>query len=324
MNKNKKRIILILIMILFLTGGCTKYLTTEDKKKVTYKETGQTLPSNILCQPESKEVLELYEKNEKNMQVKISKLPSCDNFKINSNSKEYDKLWEVVFVKPLAFIILKIGQLVKNYGVAVMLIGLLIRLVMYPLSKNSLKQTESMKLAQPEIKKLEAKYKDKTDKESMMKKSEETMIIYKKYKIKPLTGCLFSFIQLPLFLAFLEAVNRVPAIFESNLFNFKLGSIPFHIQLGTTPLVGIKNGNYIYIFLIALLIVTTYFSLRNTMASQSTSEDSTQKQTQLMSKFMLVIISIASLSLPAAIGLYWIVTNAFTVVQNIIIKKRRA
>ena len=55
----------------------------------------------------------------------------------------------------------------------------------------------------------------------------------------------------------------------------------------------------------------------------STNGKDAQGQMQLMSKFMLIFISIASLSLPAAIGLYWIVTNAFAVVQNILIKKKK-
>jgi YidC/Oxa1 family membrane protein insertase len=196
-----------------------------------------------------------------------------------------------------------------------MLIGLLIRLIMMPLSKSSISQSENMQKAQPEIAKLEQKYKDKNDQNAMMMKSQETMAIYKKYKINPLMGCLMAFIQLPLFFAFLEAINRVPAIFEEKLFG---------LQLGTNPVVGIGNGNYIYIVLIVLIIATTYFSLKNTMQmSTGVGGDAAQKQTQLMSKIMLIMISIASLTLPAAVALYWIVTNAFTVFQNMLVKRKK-
>ena len=99
--------------------------------------------------------------------------------------------------------IIKLGLLVKNYGISVMLIGLLLRLILMPLSAKTIKQSENMKKAQPEIERLERKYKDKTDSESMMQKSQETMLIYKKYNINPMGGCLVSFIQLPLFIAFL-------------------------------------------------------------------------------------------------------------------------
>lgn len=311
--KNKKILVGILVLLLLITSGCTKYLEDDNNKKITYEKTGQTLPSNILCKPTNNEIEKLYKTNEKKMAVKLDDLPVCKNFK--PKDLKYVSIWESIFVKPLAYAILKLELVVKNYGISVMLIGLAIRLIMLPLSKNSTAQSENMKKAQPEIAKIEKKYKDKTDKESMMKKSEETMLVYKKYKINPLTGCLFAFIQLPLFFAFLEAVNRVPAIFEGKFLVY---------QLGTNPLVGIKNHNYWYILLIALIIATTYFSLKNTMQATSNSQDNTQKQTQFMAKFMLVMISVASLSLPTAIALYWIITNSFTVFQNMYLKRKKS
>ena len=182
-----------------------------------------------------------------------------------------------------------------------------------PLSLKTAKQSENMKKAQPELEKLEKKYKDKTDSDSMMQKSQETMLIYKKYDINPVGGCLVSFIQLPLFFAFLEAINRVPAIFEENLWS---------LQLGTTPLVGIKSGNYLYLVLIGLIILTTFLSFKFSMASTGSSEQ--QKQMQFMTTFMLIFISIASFSLPVALGLYWIASSLFTVAQNLIVERKKA
>ena len=135
---------------------------------------------------------------------------------------------------------------------------------------------------------------------------------YKKYKISPLSGCLMAFVQLPIFFAFLEAINRVPAIFEESLFG---------LSLGMTPWVGISNGQYLYLVLIALIICTTYYSFKNTMATNPGAIGDAGKQMQFMFKFMIIIISVASLSLPAAIGFYWIVTNGFAVVQNLIVKR---
>ena len=310
----KKKLMLIgVLLLLLLTTGCTKYMQNDKNERIKYQTTGQILPSNILCKPTDKEIIKLYSKYEDKMTVKLSELPSCNSFQ--PKDIKYVSLWESGFVKPLAWLLLKVGSLLGNYGLSVMLIGLAIRAVMMPLSKGSINQSENMKKAQPEIAKLENKYKDKTDQESMMQKSQETMAVYKKYGINPLTGCLLAFIQLPLFFAFLEAVNRVPAIFEEKLFG---------LQLGTNPVVGITGGNYIYIVLIILIIATTYFSLKNTMsASAGMSGTGSQKQTEIMSKVMLVMISVASLTLPAAIALYWIVTNALTVVQNIVMKRKK-
>jgi len=146
-----------------------------------------------------------------------------------------------------------------------------------------------------------------------MKKSQEMMAIYRKHKINPLSSCLVSFIQLPLFLAFLAAINRTPAIFEEKLWSF---------QLGTTPWIGITAGNYFYIILIVLIIATTYFAFKYNMNSVGSPQQ--QNQMKFMMNFMLIFISVASFSLPTAIGLYWVVTNGFSVVQNYFIKKRRA
>ncbi len=184
-----------------------------------------------------------------------------------------------------------------------------------PLSKKAILQSENMKKAQPELNKIEKKYKNKTDNESMMAKSQEMMMVYKKYGMNPVSGCLVSFLQLPLFFAFLEAINRIPAVFEETLFG---------LQLGTTPLKGIAGHNYLYIILIILIILTTYLSFKTSMGSVSEDKDNpTLKQSQFMTKFMLVFISIASLSLPAAIALYWIVTNAFAVIQTKILRRKK-
>ena len=123
-----------------------------------------------------------------------------------------------------------------------------------------------------------------------------------------MSSCLFSFLQLPIFFAFLEAVYRVPAFFENNFLVF---------NLGTTPLEGFKAGNYWYIILILLIFGATYYSFKNMDTSSSAQAD----QMKMMTTFMTVFILIVSFSLPTSIALYWIVSNGFTVVQNILTKK---
>ena len=303
----KKFKIAIIILLLLLTVGCTKYVK-DGKKVIVYEKTGQSLTSNILCQPSDKELLEEYNKYNDKLTIPLDKLPTCKKF--TPKKIKYKGLWESIFVKPLAFIILQFGYLVRNMGISVMIIGLLIRFVMLPIQIKTIKQSENMKKAQPELAKIEKKYANKNDNDSLMAKSQETMMIYKKYELNPVSGCLLSFIQLPLFFAFLEAMNRVPAIFEGKFLT---------MNLGMTPTTGIAQHNYIYIVLVALIIVTTYLSFKISM--QSNQSDEMAQQMKMMFMFMIIMISIASLSLPTAIALYWIVTNGFAVIQNIIIKK---
>lgn len=307
----KKKIIVVIAIILVALTGCTKTLTDENKQRVINEKTGQSLTSNILCLPEDEELLEIYQKYEDRMEIKLDELPKCTNMKVYEK-KSYSGLWVGLFVRPLAWIIIYLGKLIGNYGVSVMLIGLLIRLVLMPMSAKTAKQQENMKKAQPEIERLEKKYANKTDQESMMRKSQETLAIYQKYSINPISSCLVSFIQLPLFFAFLEAINRVPAIFENSFWKF---------QLGTTPLVGIQNGNYYYIILLVLIIVFTILSFKQSMGSMSGNPEQV-KTTKYMLVFMTVFIGIASFQLPSAIALYWVVVNAFNVIQMLVLKRK--
>ena len=293
----KKKMILLCAMIMLL-GGCTKYIADDNKKRVVYEVTGQSLPSNILCKPSDDDLAGIYEKYKDNLEVNLDNLPKCEDIKIY-DSKNYNGLWVQLFVMPLAWVIVKIGTLVKSYGVSVMIVGLLIRLILMPFSIKATKQSQNMQKAQKDLNRLEEKYKNRTDNDAMMQKSQEMLAIYKKYNISPVGSCLMSFIQLPIFEEYLGA-----------------------FQLGTTPLVALKSGNYYYIILILLIILTTYLSLSFNMKSAGSAEQ--QQQMKFMTGFMIVFISIASFSLPTAIALYWIVTNGFSVIQNYIVSKRRS
>ena len=307
--KKKKTLLVVFTLLVLFMSGCTKQLKGDDKKVIINEITGQPLTSNILCLPESKELLENYEKYKDKLSVNFDSLKKCSEY--TPKDIKYTGLWDSLFVKPLAWVIIKLGLLVKNYGISVMILGLLIRLILLPFTKKTMMQSENMKKAQPEIQAIQKKYENAKDQQSSMMMSQELMSVYKKYNVNPAGGCLISFLQFPILLAFLEAINRVPAIFEGNLLT---------LQLGTSPMVGIKNGNWAYVALILLIIASTYFSYKNSMSSNTGNSDQ-DKQMGLMMKVMIIFISFASLSLPTALGLYWIVTNGFMIVQNFFIKK---
>jgi membrane protein insertase, yidC/oxa1 family len=302
-TNNKKKIIIILLLLL-LTTGCTKNLTDKKNNPVKNEVTGQNLTENILCKPSNKNVMKIYEKNG----VNIKKLPTCDNFKINSG--KYEGLWTSIFVKPLAFVLLKLGETVGNYAVSLIIISLIIRLIAFPFTKKTAMQSELLKKAQPEITRIQNKYKDKQDQESLTRQSQEMMAVYKKYNISPMSGCLFSMIQLPLFIAFFEAVQRTPAIFEGKF----LG-----LQLGTTPMVGLTTSGIItYIILMILIAATTFYSFKMNMSGNSL--DPSMKMMPVM---MSVMIIITALFMPSALGIYWVTTNLFTIFQNISVKRSK-
>ena len=302
---NKKKIyqkFLIVALLLLLTTGCTKTLTDGKKKAVKNEVTGQNLTENILCQPTNKETIKTYEK----YKVNIDKLPKCEDFKVTTGG--YEGLWTSLFVKPLAFLLILLGKNIGNYAVSLIIVSLAIRLAAFPVTKKTALQSELIKKAQPEIDKIQRKYKGKEDQESMIKQNQEMMMIYKKYNINPMAGCLFAMLQLPIFIAFFEAVQRTPAIFEGTFFG---------LQLGTTPSVGVGTATfYAYIILMLLIAGSTLYSFK--MNTTGNMQDQSMK---MMPTMMTIMIVITATVMPSALGIYWVTSNAFTIVQNILVKR---
>ena len=304
--KNKKTKFILLMLSILLLTGCTKNLKDSENKIVTNEKTGQSVTENIICRPTDEDMLKIYEDNN----VDISKLPECKDF---TPITDYEGLWTSFFVKPLAWVILKIGSLVKNNGLAIIITCLLIRCALIPVTRKTAMQSEMMKKAQPELERLEKKYAGKETTEDQQRKAQEMMMIYQKYQINPVSGCLLAFIQLPLLFAFLEAINRTPAIFENKFLVF---------QMGTTVTKGLTSGNYWYILLLALILGTTYLSFRKTLKDQKSALNN-GGQMKFTLYFMLAMIAIASLSLPTALGLYWIASSVFTILQNLWIERKK-
>jgi len=331
--KKSKLLITFLVIVIFSLTGCTKNLEGADGKVVKNEETGQTLPSNILCAPTDPEIVDLYNQTREDLISKyekdyeegdlskkeykkkiektldISELTACKNFNLTSNG--YTGIWDKIFVEPLAWLLIKIGQFAKNYGLSIIIVTLLIRLVMYPITLKTAKQSENLKKVQPKLAKIEKKYANKNDQESMMKKSQELMVLYKENDINPMSGCLYSLIQIPLFFAFYEAIYRLPVLFEDTLLGY---------TLSMSPIKGIESGNWLYLILPVLVFAATYFSFKlNSGASMSQDQ---AKQTKIMMNVMMVMIFIMSFSMSTGIILYWITNNTFTIVQNLLVKKQ--
>lgn len=308
MKKTMKKVLVFLFLIVMVTGCTTVLKDPKTKKAVTYEDKNLkiTLNQNILCKPENKGVIKKYNKYKK--QININKLPTCTEFKINDGN--YNNLWESIIVKPLAWLTIKVGKIVKSYGIALIILSILIRLILAPFTKGTAVQSEKMKQMQPEVDRINKKYEGKTDQESMQAKSMETMALYKKYNINPFSSCLFAFIQIPLLFGFLEAINRVPVIFEENLFG---------LVLGTTPLKAITTGHIQYALIVILIGATTFISQKLNKTAPTPASNDINPNTML--NMMLIMIVFMSLNFSVAISLYWIASTLFTIGQNLFVKK---
>lgn len=320
MRKKLGLIVLTLILTLSLSG-CTSYVKDKDGNTVKEATTGQTLASNILCKPTNKDVIKTYKKYD----VNVDKLPSCSNF--TPASGKYGGIWETIFIKPLSWFIVQVGKILGNYGLAIIIVTLIIRLIIFPISKKSALQSENMKFAQKDLEKLERKYRGRDSQEDQMMKAQEMMGIYKKYDINPMSGCLFAFIQMPLFFAFLESLNRLPIVFEGKFLGYHLGMSPFVRLFGgsfdfSVFAQSFTNGNWIYLLLPILVGLTTFFSFKLNSGVSGGSEEQ-QHQMKTMMNVMLVFIVITSFTMPTSIIIYWITGSLFTIVQAEVIRRMK-
>ena len=302
-KKNNWIKIFVLAFLVLTLSGCTTVLKDKDKKTIKNPNTGQNITKNVLCKPTDEAILEIYEEKK----VDITALPKCENIKL---AGKYEGLWENIFVKPLAYVIVKLGNVFNSTALALITVTLVIRLLLSPVTKKTAAQSENLKLAKPALDSIEAKYKDKTDEVSVQKKTQETMAVYKKHGINPFSSCLFAIIQFPLLFAFLEAINRVPAIFEEKFLIF---------QMGTTPSHGLTTGNYQYLILLGLVVLTTYLSFK---MNKATTNPDTESQMKYMLPVMVGVITLTSFSLPAATAIYWITSSGFTMIQNLITDRK--
>ncbi len=283
----------------------------SDTIKVTKKKESTTEEVKEDNKEETKKEIKKEETTEKNEEVEyVEEEVPCEEFKVTSG--KYEGLWTSIFVKPLAWVILFFGKISGSFGVGLIITSILIRLIVYPLTRKSTIQAENMKKIQPELTKIEKKYanKDQNDREVMMQKSQEMMALYKKNNVNPISGCLPALLQLPLFIAFLDAINRVPAIFEEKFLFF---------HLGTTPKIGMIGGNWWYLILTILVAVTTYYALNK--ASNNATAGDAAKQTKTMGYVFTVMIIVMSIFMSSALNIYWIVSNGCTLIQNYLVKR---
>jgi len=141
-------------------------------------------------------------------------------------------------------------------------------------------------------------------------KNQEMLKIYKDYNINPMSGCLFALIQIPLFFAFYEALYRLPVVLEENF----LG-----INLGLTPMVAFRNGQFYYLIFVILVVLATHFSFK--LNTSMNPESDTAGQMKMMNNISVIMISITSFSISTGVALYWIVNSTFTIIQNLLVKR---
>lgn len=195
----------------------------------------------------------------------------------------------------LEYIVVFLYQnVIENYGIVIILLTIIVRLILTPLTISQTRSMAKMQKMQPQIKELQKKYKD--DKQKLQ---QETMEFYKKNNVNPLAGCLPLILQMPVFFALFQTLRnpteRVTDIVKD--FDFLWMNL---------------NERDPYYILVILMVVTMFFSTK-----LSTTDP---KQSKIM-YLMPVVFGFISWQFPAGILVYWVTTNIWSIGQQYIVNR---
>jgi YidC/Oxa1 family membrane protein insertase len=199
----------------------------------------------------------------------------------------------------------------NNFGIAVIVLTLLIRLLTNPLNKKALESQKAMTEIQPRLKEIQNKYKDSPEKQA-----QEMMALYKDKKFNPFSGILLLFLQIPiiwaLFYVFKEGVNINPQMIYSFV-AFPQSINPYFLGID------LSKPN-IYLAIITAIAQFVQAKTGTPPEVKGAENDKTTQMTNMMQKQMVIFIPIITLvvlwNLPAALGLYWLITTIFTIFQQ--------
>ena len=235
-------------------------------------------------------------------------------------------LWNSL-VDGMGAILAFLYSVVPNYGFAIIGLTVLVRLALFPLTAKQARSMQKMQLIQPELKKLQAQYKN-----DRQKLNEEIMKFYKENQVNPMAGCLPLVLQMPIFFALYQVLispqKRLPT--DSKLYQAFCGDLPVSqckdpkglsflgMDLGEAA--AKVSGGFVdalpYFLLIALVVVTGYLQFKQTQSRQTTQAN---PQMAMMGKIFPVMFAFISYSLPSGVVLYFLVSNAWQIGQQALI-----
>ncbi|MBP1949463.1 YidC family membrane integrase SpoIIIJ [Virgibacillus litoralis] len=209
-------------------------------------------------------------------------------------------IWAEWFVYPMSWLITYFAELFDgNYGLSIVIVTIIVRLVLLPLNVKQLKSSKAMQDIQPELKEIQKKYSSK-DAKTQQQLQQETMALFQKHGVNPLAGCLPIFVQMPILIAIYHAIMRTGEIQTHTFLWFQLGEAdPFFIL----PIVA--GG-------------ATFLQQKLMMAGSPAAQN---PQMMVMLYVMPIMITVFAMFFPSALALYWVVGNIFMVAQTLFIRK---
>ncbi len=201
-----------------------------------------------------------------------------------------------------------------DFGLAIIFLTIIIRVILYPLSVKALTSQKALQKLQPQLLELQKKYKD--DKE---KQAKETLELYRREKINPFSGLLLALIQFPILIALYRVFwNGLNPKELSYVYSFIANPLQIHSTF--LGLIDLSKSNIIFAVVAGIL---QFFQTKMLMPSQPKGAPKSNDMTVMMQKQMVYffpfITVVILLRLPSALALYWIVSGLFSIIQQYII-----
>lgn len=229
-----------------------------------------------------------------------------------------DFLWNDVLLNPVtnALIILT-NAMADNYGLAIIVFTLIIRVVTYPLTLRQLRATRAMQLMQPRMQELQKKYKDPK------RRQEEMVKLYREAGINPL-GCIWPLlVQMPIWIALYQVIRNTLGDTPEQLLSLSRRLYDWDYITASIPL----DRNFLFLDLgssdlvqslpLAIIIaVLTFFQQKLSTARTPSRDDRTQSTNQTLLWMLPLVFGFFTLQVPAGLALYWLVTSLFTIATS--------
>lgn len=203
--------------------------------------------------------------------------------------------WFGVLSRPMLWLLVRIHDFVDNYGLAIILITLIIKLLTFPLTQKSFSSQQEMKKIQPKIKELQQKYgHDRT------LLGQKQMEVYKEYGINPVAGCLPLLIQLPIWFAFFQMLRNSVELYDQ----------PFYWWI--TDLTMPDPYMVLPVLMGASMFIQQLF----------TPTPTEQPHMKYVMMGMPIFLTFIMLNMPSGLSLYILTNNLLTILQQLIIKRK--
>ncbi len=221
-------------------------------------------------------------------------------------SKAINFGWFDPIAKPLLYVLNFMYKYVPNYGICIILLTVLIKVLFWPLAHKSAQSMKTMQKLQPKLQKLKEKYGD--DKERLNK---ELMQLYKTYKVNPMSGCLPMLLQIPVFFALYKVLLQA----------IELRHAPFMLWINDLSAPDRLMIPGVHIPMIDGIPVLTLLMGASMYLQQKMSPSSLDPTQAKMMQLLPIVFTFMFINFPSGLVLYWLVNNILSIVQQYYVNK---